>query len=295
MIYAARWGSHYATVAFKYAWQLVMTLRVLLRERPRAVLVMTPPVVACLPVWGYARLTGGSYVIDAHTGAFTDPRWRSLQWVQRLVSRRALSTLVTSEHLAAIVTGWGARSDIVPDVPVSFPEPEPVALPPGLNMVFVSTFTPDEPLEAFLAAARQVPDVTFHVTGSKRQAARWIPQAPANVIFTGYLPDARYVALLKAADAIICLTTLDHTMQRGAYEAVYLGRPVITSDFPLLRQHFDKGTVHVDATPSDIARGILEMRDHITDHAARVLELRREKLARWATNEDVLRSLVGRA
>ena len=33
-------------------------------------------------------------------------------------------------------------------------------------------------------------------------------------------------------DGILALTTHDHTMQRGACEAVSLGVPIITSDWP---------------------------------------------------------------
>ena len=40
-------------------------------------IVMSPPAIACLPVWLYSKLFGAKYIIDAHTAAFVDPRWRA--------------------------------------------------------------------------------------------------------------------------------------------------------------------------------------------------------------------------
>ena len=294
MVYSPRWGSAYPTVAFKYLSQTIKTLRILFRQRPRVVFVMTPPVVACFPVWLYALVTGASCVIDAHSAAFFDRRWQAILFLHRFFSRHAATTTVTNEYLRTIVRGWGATSHIVSDVPVCFADPEPVTLKGHCNMTMVSTFTADEPLEVFLAAARAVPDVQFYVTGSHRQADRRVlAMAPPNVTFTGFLPDARYVGQLLASDAVICLTTLDHTMQRGAYEAVYLGRPVITSDTPVLRDAFKMGTVHVANSVEDVVRGIREMRDNLVNYRDQVLHLRQEKLQRWERTAYELRGHLG--
>lgn len=293
MVYSAAFGSRYATVALKYLSQTVKTLRILFRERPDTVFVMTPPVFACLPAWLYSKLTGSSFIIDAHTGAFLDRRWTPLLFVHKWFSRAALTTIVTNEHMEAIVRGWRASATLVRDVPVCFAEPALPALEGACNMTLVSTFTWDEPLEIFFRAAAQVPDVHFHVTGNHRQAdARVLALKPDNVRLTGFLADADYVGLLLASDAVMSLTTLDHTMQRGAYEAVYLGRPVITSNFDLLRRHFCKGTVHVDNTVEDLVRGIRCMRDSAPRMRAEIEELRHERLDEWRRVEAQLRRLL---
>ena len=61
---------------------------------------------------------------------------------------------------------------------------------------------------------------------------------------------------MRAADAVVVLTTHDHTMQRGGYEAMALERPLVTSDWQLLRETFSRGTVHVDNNSTAIAEGI---------------------------------------
>lgn len=282
MVYSPEWGSRVLTVGFKYLSQMRKTLQILFREKPATVFVMTPPVAACLPVWIYCVFTGSKYFIDAHTGALLYSPWAKVPFIHRFFSRRAAATLVTNDYLQELLAGWKAPVMLVPDVPVVFPDPEPWSMDGGVNMVFVSTFTVDEPLELFLEAARRTPDVNFFVTGNSRKLDPALREkTPANVTYTGFLPGEKYVGLLLAADAVISLTRGDHTMQRGAYEAVYLGRPVITSDFGILRKFFDKGTVHVGNDADSIAAGLETMRDNLERYAAEVHALKQDKLDRW--------------
>jgi glycosyltransferase involved in cell wall biosynthesis len=293
MVYSPKWGSRAATILFKYASQTWKTLRLLFRQRPRVVFVMTPPVVACIPVWLYTRLTRSAYVIDAHSGAFVDERWKPLLFLHRFFSRGALTTIVTSRHLASLVEGWGARATIVSDVPIRFEDPLPFQRDGRCSMTFVCTFTRDEPVALFLEAAARVSDIQFFVTGRTKDADPGLLRAkPENVTFTGFLPDANYVGLLMASDAVICLTTADHTMQRGAYEAIYLGRPVITSNFEILRQAFSKGTVFVGNSPDEMAEGIRRMRTELDRYQREAQMLKVEKLDRWRVVEGGLRNLL---
>ena len=290
MVYSPFWGSRYSTVVFKYLSQSFKTLKALFTHRPRVVLVMTPPVVACIPTWIYTKLTRAQYIIDAHSGAFLDKRWTSILFLHKFFSRHAALTLVTSEFWAELVSSWGANTKIVSDVPVCFEEPRYTKLQGRINMIFISTFTRDEPLREFLSAARQSPDIQFYVTGRLKDAnPEVLNNAPKNVVFTDFLTNADYVGLLLASDAVICLTTADHTMQRGAYEAVYLGKPVITSNFGLLRKSFPAGTIHVGNNPEEIAFGILEMKHNLERYQREVQQLRVEKLHCWDKVEKDLK------
>lgn len=297
MVYSGSWGSHYATVLFKYFVQAVRTLTLLMREKPAVVFVMTPPVIACVPVWLYARLTGAAYVIDAHSGAFLQQPWKGLLFLHRFFSRHARTTIVTNQHMQEMLTSWGASSTIVSDVPVRFAEASPIGVRGTHRMTFVSSFQRDEPVDVFLEAARAVPDVVFYVTGDSSKLPSAVRERlPSNVELIGFLPDGQYRALLDESDAVIALTTLDHTMQRAAYEAVYLGKPVIVSNTALLRRHFGRGAVHVANTAPDIARGIRDMLDGLTKYTEEVQQLREEKLTVWRHTLEHLRGVVdGRA
>src|SRR5678815_3810243 len=92
-----------------------------------------------------------------------------LAFVQRFFGRRAATTLVTNTHWQEEVQRWGTRCDIVQDVPVRFPDPVPVTLPKGFNVLVASTFTFDEPTETLFRAASLAPHIHFHVTGDHRR------------------------------------------------------------------------------------------------------------------------------
>ena len=294
MVYSPRFGSNYFTVAFKYVSQTFKTLRILFREKPGAVFVMTPPVFASLPAWIYSRVTGTPFLIDAHSGAFVDPRWKPLLFIHKWFSAAARATIVTNEYmLTKLREDWNCAAIIVRDVPVRFAEPVRPRLEGACNMTLVATFTRDEPIELFFRAAAQLPQVSFHVTSDYRRAdPRVLEAKPRNVRLTGFLPDKDYVGLLLASDAVISLTTLDHTMQRGAYEAVYLGKPVVTSNTEVLKNSFTKGAVHVDCTVDSIVEGILKMQTNLKNYQDEVRQLRQEKLNKWEAVENELRLLI---
>ena len=296
MIYHGFWGSNYATVLFKYASQALATLWVLVRLRPRIVFVMCPPAAACVPIWLYAKLARAVYLIDAHTATFVDARWKALSFVQRFFCRHAVTTLVTNTHWQSLIESWNARSDIVSDVPVAFPPPRRLNLGSGPRIAVVCTFTFDEPIAAMFEGARLAPEVAFHFTGNpKRLAPQLLAHKPPNVHLMGFLPDDEYAGLLMQCTAVMSLTTLDHTMQRGGYEAAYLGRPIITSNFQLLRSAFPIGALFVDAQPESIAAGARRMCAEAERYGHEAQQLREDKRRHWQTVKTRLETLLRRS
>jgi glycosyltransferase involved in cell wall biosynthesis len=289
MVYLSRFGSHPATVAFKYAGQLLRTLEILRAERPEAVFVMTPPVFAVLAVSLYCRHAGIPYVIDSHTAAFLHPRWRYLQWLQNALCRRAATTIVTNEHLARMVEGIGGHATIVTDVPVKYERTTDFPTGGRFSVAVVCSFNDDEPIDQIIEAARDLPDVAFYMTGDSRQLRRDLAEGlPSNVTLTGFLSTAEYGGLLSRTDAVMALTTRNHTMLRGAYEAVYQGTPVIVSNWPLLREAFATGALHVDNSASGIVAAVREMQTNAAGFRAGVRLLRERKLSEWTTRQQEL-------
>jgi glycosyltransferase involved in cell wall biosynthesis len=294
MIYLPRFGSRASTVLFKYIGQWVATAHVLREERPDAVFVMTPPVFAALPAFWYAWRHGKQVVLDAHTAAFLHPRWRRLQWLQRMLCRRASTTLVHAEHLAEIVRASGAHVTLVPDVPVTYPSIEPFDKPDAFSVAVVCSFNYDEPVAAVLDAARHLPDVRFFVTGNPRHLAPDLAATlPSNVTLTGFLSVPAYGGLLTGVDAVMSLTTRNHTMLRGAYEAIYQGTPVIVSDWPLLRDAFDTGAEHVDNTAEGIASGVRAIQARMDEYRRGAEQLRARKQQRWQATRRAITSRIG--
>jgi hypothetical protein len=74
-----------------------------------------------------------------------------------------------------------------------------------------------------------------------------------------------------------------------------MGRPIITSDWPLLRRYFHKGTVHVDADATSIRRGIERL---VKDHARyreEILQLRAEQAREWESASTALLATLDEA
>jgi glycosyltransferase involved in cell wall biosynthesis len=249
---------------FKYVVAAIQTVALMVRRRPAVVIVQSPPSLAVLVVWLCSVMTGTRFAVDAHSDAMLSPVWTRPRWLHRFLARRAAATIVTNDHFAARLRREGADALVIPDVPATFEVGDLPSLGEGPHVMVVTSFAPDEPLAAILDAARGLEDVRFHVTGDVRRAdAALVATAPDNVRWTGFLPDDRYYALMRASDVVLCLTTRDHTMQRGACEALSLARPIVTSDWSVLREYFDRGARHVDNSPAAIRDAILEIaRDH---------------------------------
>jgi glycosyltransferase involved in cell wall biosynthesis len=283
----------YALSPLRYYLQTLRTIKILALEKPDIVFVQNPPILAPLIVYLYARLRNAHYIIDSHTGALMAWWWKWSLPLHSFLSRRALATIVTNEYLKSKVGKWNARAFIIADIPTTFPESESYPVGGKFNIAVVNTFSPDEPLEEVLAAAKRMPDTHFYITGDTVLAKSSLLRKPqANIHFTGFIPDPEYIALLNSVDAIMVLTTDNYTMQRGACEAVSLGKPIITSNWPVLREYFSKGTVFVDNTAAGIARGIREMKRDIMNLKHDVICLQKQRRQEWLRREVELQKLL---
>jgi glycosyltransferase involved in cell wall biosynthesis len=208
--------------------------------------------------------------------------------------RRTVTTLVHNDHLAELVRSFGTHATVVPDVPIVFAATVPFQRTDAFTVAVVCSFNYDEPVEAILDAAAMLPDVRFFVTGNPRHLSPELAaRLPANVTLTGFLNTAAYGGLLGSTDVVMSLTTRDHTMLRGAYEAIYQGTPVIVSNWGLLKTAFPSGAVSVDNTPTGIADAIRQMREHLDEYRRGARKLREVKTREWAATRASILSLLG--
>jgi glycosyltransferase involved in cell wall biosynthesis len=240
----------------RYVLQGVRTWRVLRRIRPAIIGTMNPPILLPLLVWAYSRVYKVRFFMDSHTGALVGSRWGRFKRLHRFLSRRALTTIVTNPVLAAEVSGWGAPTYILELEIPEFEPPEATSPCRDGSVVVINSFSSDEPLEAVLEAATMLPESHVYITGRVPAAlAPSLAQSkPENVTYTDYLTDSDYLRLLYHAQAIMVLVTVDHTLLQGAAEAVAVGKPLITSDWPVLREYFRRGALYVDNTPPQVLR-----------------------------------------
>jgi glycosyltransferase involved in cell wall biosynthesis len=182
---------------------------------------------------------------------------------------------------------------ILHDIPTTFPMDEPYPMNGDFNITVVNTFSFDEPLDAVLDAAREMKGVRFYITGKVSRAdPSLLNRVPANVRFTDFLSTEKYYSLMHTSQAVMCLTKRNHTMQRGACEALSMGKPIITSRWPLLQEYFSKGTVHVDNTSSEIRSAVYEMQAHYDRYLSEIQDLQVSQQTEWQKKAGELAALV---
>jgi glycosyltransferase involved in cell wall biosynthesis len=276
---------------FKYFLQTFMTLAFLIRHRYELIFVQDPPILAALPVYVYCLFTKSRFVIDSHTDALQASFWKWSLPLHRFLERRAITTIVTNDRLREMIQGWGTSGFTLEDPPAQFDISQPMTLPNSrLNVVMVSMADYDEPIDQVLKVAQDLHDVDFHITGDFARSPHHkgaVEKAPKNVHFTGYLKED-YFALLDAADVVMCLTTEDNTFLSGNNEALWLGKPLITSDWPLLRRYFSQGTIHTDNTVKSIHQAVVKMRDNLPVFQDDMLALQTKRRDEWQQKADVL-------
>jgi hypothetical protein len=290
-----RWLTGARRTPLRWAWSAAVTVAALVRLRPRTVIATNPPVFPGLLAVGYARVARARVVLDSHPAAFGRKEARAAAWllpVHRWLARRADAVLVTTGEWVAEVERWGGRALVVHEAPAG---PAPPRRSPGSRprILFAGVFAGDEPVAAVVDAARSLPNCDLVVTGDVGRAAPGlVAGSPANVVFTGFLDGERYAGQLAEADIVLTLTTEPTSVVRAGYEAVYAHRPLVVSDWPVLRDTFPFA-VHVANDASSIAAGLrsaVARHAELVDVAPRAAALQH---ARWASQRRSLAEAIG--
>ena len=278
-------------ILYRYFMQSLKTFGVLLRERPDVVFVQNPPIVILLPVVPYCFFFGAKYIIDSHTGAFTDFE-RTLS-LHKWLSKKALTTIVHNKEQEKIMQEWDVPYCVLGYADTEYPQGSNYLTSDGFNIAFSCSFAPDEPVEEVFEAARNLPNVNIYITGNyKRLSHERLQLKPDNCHFTGFLDFDEYVGLLRNADAVMALTTRDGTLLSGGFEAVSLERPLIVSDWPVLEDYFSTGAVHVDNTAEGIAKGIKYAIDNKAILSEDIKELRRILNREWEQSGQQVNHMI---
>ncbi len=290
------WLGRRASTPLRYAVSAFGTIAYLARHRPRAVIATNPPIFPGLLALAYGRLAGAPVLLDSHPSAFGrkgDRLSARLLPLHAWLTRQVTATLVTTQDWVGQVSAWGGSGQIVHEAPSGWSQTRPRALPARPVVLFAGVFAADEPVAELMEAARRLPAVELQVTGDLRRcppALRAV--APENVTFLGFLAGPEYRQAVERADVVLALTTEPTSVMRAAYEAVYAGRPLVVSDWPVLEALFPHA-VHVGNHADGIAAGLSEaLRRHAELVAAcpAAAAVQRE---RWERQLTALSDLVG--
>jgi len=275
----------------KYPWQTAATAALLRRTAPQELWVMDPPSPLVALAGSWAARHGVPLVVDMHTVAFTAREWELLRPVELPALQRARLVVTTSRRLAERVQAWGAHAFVLPDPVPQAPDASHEPVDPMLVTV-VATYSKDEPLRILPDVARRLPSVRIAVTGSPRgNLSSW----PANLRPTGFLSDDEYWRQLARSAVVVVLTTRRDTLLSGGYEALALGRPLVTSDHAVLREYFGDSAIYAAVDGASVAAAVSTALAAGDDLTARMGVLRRAREAEWRDAAQCLRAAIGRA
>ena len=273
----------------RYPRSILRTFGALRRHKPHVAFVQNPSMIlsALVVIWG--AFAGVPVVVDRHSTFMLNRKYPPsiglfiFKVLNRFTLRFAALTVVTNEFLAQLVRRAGGRAFILPDkLPSIEPGQQIVGDDNPASFLVVGSFADDEPLAEVIEAVSKlpVPRPRVFVSGKLSKAPRVLVEKAAGVLeYTDYLPDADYVELLRKVDGVVVLTTADHTMLCGCYEAVAAERMLVTSDKQVLREYFSEA-LFVDNSVESIRSAFSLSRAEI----ARRADLVRTMKARLGTS-----------
>lgn len=267
----------------KYILQFFKTLSILFRDKPNLVYVTNPPVFAPMTVYLYCLFSGASFIMDTHPPALYIPKWKWTLPLQRAMARRAAANIIDQTRYKELFKSWGAKAFVIerPQVEIDQSKLKRILDDEKFHVTVINTFDGDEDLDLIIEAARQLPNICFHILGDTDYApAGMIENAPENVRFTGYIVDS-FFDQLHSSNAVMVTTQYAHSLLAGALEGMVLRKPLILSDRPTLTEYFTKGTVFVEHTVEDMIAGIQASKDHEETLKQEIDELAVEKKLRW--------------
>jgi glycosyltransferase involved in cell wall biosynthesis len=286
-------GSRFAFRPFAYLVKSFQTWKVLTRDDPRTVLVITPPVFAPFVAWLWCLVHKRVLVVDCHTGAFHSRKWAWARPLHRWLLRRVRVVLLHTEELEALVSTWGARAMVLPDDLPSAGDAAPRAKARGSSVLIAGSLDSNEPVAMVVEAARLLPGVEFRITGDPAVLpAKLRDGVPPNVVLTGYLPYPVFLGELEAADVVGVFSTDPRIMNRAAFEAVGLGRPLVLSDLPALKERFGSAALFAQNDPAAIAGALAEALDIQSELAGRSVALQAQLRAHRERAVARLRSII---
>lgn len=265
----------------KYFIQFIKTMSILKNERPDTIFAQNPPLFCPLAVLLYSKIFGSKLVVDNHTLAFYG-YWKKISLINKWVLKNSDLVTLANEDLAKITNSYGVKSFVIESGIPEFGKIKKTKLEGEFKITVVNTFSDDEPVDEILKAARELSEVKFYITGDLKHAKpEYLKEKPENVTYTGFISGKKYLNLLKGSDAIMALTTENHTMLSGAFEGVGVENPLIISNWPVLKKFFNKGTIHTDNKAEGIVKSIKKVKRQKRKLRKEVKILRRKRMKEW--------------
>lgn len=287
---------------FRYPILSFLTVTYLVKSRPKLVFCQNPSIVLTSLLCFFKPLLSYTLIVDRHSNFkfhtlnSSNPKWLIFHWLSKVTLKYADLTIVTNDYLKSYINSFNGRAAVLPDKLPALEGTEKTTLKGLINYVFVATFSEDEPIEEMIAAASAV-DKSKHIyiTGNYRKyknIARLQSTLPENVTLTGFISEEEYRSLLSSADVIIVITTQEHTLTCGAYEAVALEKPMILGNTNTIKNYFSSGALYASIKPDDLAAKINAAGESTARLQGEVKKLKALLEASWKLEFDAAKNTI---
>ncbi|WP_341936712.1 glycosyltransferase [Marinimicrobium sp. C2-29] len=253
----------------RYVELSLKTIGVISREKVKVLFVQNPSIVLSLLAVLVKPIFRLFVVVDAHNSGIHPLAGKSriLNRIAKIICRKSDIVIVTNPSLEIIVREVGGNPFVMPDpIPEFECDPGDTSSVSEDYILFICTWSEDEPYEAVIEAARSLEnEITIYVTGNYQNKLSYdeIQTMPKNVKLLGFVSSDEYIQVFKKAIAAIDLTTRENCLVCGAYEGISLGVPMIVSDDEEGRKIFTKGFYFTNNDAEGIATSI---RDSISNN-----------------------------
>jgi hypothetical protein len=300
----------------KYLKLSINTLNLLKQEKPNVVICQLPPLFLAYSILFYKLLTFSKkpdIVLDLHTASFCKP-WTYFGFLNNYLYKKSLQLIVTNKQLLSEIDPKHHNKVLILEdaifdvgdrqfkntndkssIKLSVIEDNNGAVDDRLKVGIICSFAPDEPISEIITTAKLVPDVKFFVSGDHNRINKnlsYINPLPSNLLFTGFLDYPNYRKLISSMDVLMVLTTRNKTLLSGCYEAVMVEKPLITSNFEVLQDAFNKGTVFVDNSVEQMVNAIGKVQNNYWKLKEEIKYLKEEKTREWNKKIRVLESII---
>lgn len=283
----------------RYTILSLRTMVTLLKERPAVLIVQNPSIILAFVASLLKPIFRYFLIVDRHSNfRFGKQQYDLLDRLFFLVSdfsiKKADITIVTNGNLRNLIEAKGGKGFVLPD---KLPTPR-VALSKDrdkrYSVTFICSYSSDEPYnEVIKAAALLDKNITVNITGDYKKISPYeLQDLPENIVLTGYISDGEYDELLSLSDIIMDFTKHENCMVCGAYEAVSMGKPLITSGTNVLKEYFNQGTLHIDHSPQSICNAIMQVYNHYNEYCYGIKKLKDNIEKVWSVRFDELKALL---
>jgi glycosyltransferase involved in cell wall biosynthesis len=281
----------------RYPRCLADTAALLAKHRGQVVCVQNPSMILAAWAGVLKGILGYTLVVDRHSnfshlaGTHVGLKRRLSDLLSGFTLRRADLTIVTNRELAELVERSGGHAfvlpDPFPDLSAWRPRAEAAEARPRQvrEVLFVSSWAFDEPIEAAIEACRRLQgEIVMRITGRvPARFRRMLRAAPENFIPTGFLSEDGFFSAMAASDAVMAVTQREATLVCGGYEGAALGKPLILGNSRALREYFDAGCVYTDGSAEDLAERIRGLMADLPAHRAAIRAWHERRASEWET------------